>query len=267
MNQIEKITIDTANGEKYDIIIGSNIIENIGEKIASKFNGEKITVITDKTVNELYFLKLKKALLGYFELINCIIVDVGEKSKSIATLDYVTDELTLLNHRRSDLIIALGGGVIGDLAGFVASVYLRGVPFIQIPTTLLSQVDSSVGGKVAININGGKNLIGSFYNPLAVYIDTNTLKTLDTPQIKDGLGEVIKYGIIYNSEIIKELLNYNIETFFDVNILKLVSNCVRSKKHFVELDFYDKKERMILNFGHTLGHAIEKQYGLSLIHI
>ncbi|MGB3366858.1 MAG: 3-dehydroquinate synthase [Acidaminobacteraceae bacterium] len=262
---LKKIPIMTPTNGKYDITIGTDLIDNIGEYIKSDYNGEKITVITDKTVHDLYFERVKKALDLKYDFVNCIVVEVGEVSKSISTLDYVSNELALVNHRRSDLIIALGGGVIGDLAGFVASVYLRGVPFIQIPTTLLSQVDSSVGGKVAINIDSGKNLIGSFYNPLAVYIDLETLNTLEESQIKDGLGEVIKYGFIENKDIIVELLKYDINSFHQMDLISLIINCVRSKKKFVEIDFYDKKERMILNFGHTIAHAIEKEYGYGVV--
>lgn len=262
---LKKIPIITPGNSEYDITIGTDLIDNIGEHIKNDYKGSKITVITDKTVHKLYFKRVKKALDLEFDFVNCVVVEPGEVSKSISTLDYITNELTLVNHRRSDLIIALGGGVIGDLAGFVASVYLRGVPFIQIPTTLLSQVDSSVGGKVAINIYGGKNLVGSFYNPLAVYIDVETLNTLEESQIKDGLGEVIKYGFIENKSIIDELLKYDIKSFYKMDLVGLIMNCVRSKKHFVEIDFYDKKERMILNFGHTLAHAIEKEYGYGVV--
>lgn len=261
----EIIVINTPDKPNYKITIGSNIIDSMGLYIKNEYGGKKITVITDETVHELYFHKLQEALLREFEIVNCVVVKPGEKSKSISTFADVTNQLTLLNHRRSDLIIAFGGGVIGDLGGFVASVYLRGVPFIQIPTTLLSQVDSSVGGKVAINIDGGKNLIGSFYNPLAVYIDVETLNTLTKSEIKDGLGEIIKYGFIHNKEILEELFKFDIESFHESDIEKLITNCVKAKKFFVELDFYDVKERMILNFGHTLAHAIEKEYGYGTI--
>lgn len=262
---VEKILISTPKKNDYTINIGRNIIDNIGELVKSDYKGSKITVITDKTVHAIYFDRVLKSLEENFITVNCIVVDPGEESKSISSLDYVCNQLTLLNHRRSDLIIALGGGVIGDLAGFVSSVYLRGVAFIQIPTTLLSQVDSSVGGKVAINIEGGKNLIGSFYNPLAVFIDVETLSTLKVEQLKDGLGEVIKYAFINKPSIIDELLKHDIETFEEIDFVSLVSNCVKSKKYFVEIDFYDKKERMILNFGHTIAHAIEKEYGYGKI--
>lgn len=265
INKLEKIAIKTPGLSDYYISIANNLIDNIGDHISNDYKGSKITVITDKTVHALYFERVKESLELNNYIVNCIVLEAGEGSKSISTLEYVTNELTLVNHRRSDLIVALGGGVIGDLAGFVASVYLRGVAFIQIPTTLLSQVDSSVGGKVAINIEGGKNLIGSFYNPLAVYIDIDTLKTLESSQIKDGLGEVIKYGFIENRLIIDELLNYDMKSFYEMDLVTLVMNCVKSKKHFVEIDFYDKKERMILNFGHTLAHAIEKEYGYGVV--
>lgn len=266
-NEIEVLTVEinTYDGSSYPIIIGEDILGKIDQIIDTSEFGNKATIITDKTVNTLYNSSVLKGLENRFSNLNTIVVQPGESSKSINTAEYIFNKLVELNHRRSDVIIALGGGVIGDLAGFVSSVYLRGVPFIQIPTTLLSQVDSSVGGKVAVNIAGGKNLVGSFYNPKAVIIDIGTLKTLEKDQIKDGLGEVIKYGFIHDGSILENLKEHNIDSIISKDIIDIVYKCILSKQYYVEKDFFDKDIRMILNFGHTIGHAIERQYGYGKI--
>lgn len=258
---LSKIDIKTHDGSSYPIIIDRGIIENINELINLSEFGSKATIITDDTVDSLYTDKIVKGLSNNFKSVNKIVVKPGEASKSISITEDIFNKLVEFNHRRSDVIIALGGGVIGDLAGFVSSVYLRGVPFIQVPTTLLSQVDSSVGGKVAINIAGGKNLVGSFYNPRAVIIDVDTLNTLTVDQLKDGLGEVIKYGYIHDASILEDLSKYNIDTILGAEIKDIVYKCIIAKQYFVERDFFDRDLRMILNFGHTLGHAIERQFG------
>jgi 3-dehydroquinate synthase len=154
----------------------------------------------------------------------------------------------------------MGGGVVGDMGGFVASTYLRGIPFIQIPTTLLSQVDSSIGGKVAVNLPEGKNLVGSFYHPNAVFIDTEALDTLDTRVFNDGMSEVIKYGCIKDNELFNKLLNYKDIAELKENLEDIIFNCCYIKKLVVEADEKETGERMLLNFGHTIGHAIEKYF-------
>ncbi|MDV2934331.1 3-dehydroquinate synthase, partial [Enterococcus faecalis] len=159
-----------------------------------------------------------------------------------------------------DLIIALGGGVVGDLAGFVASTFLRGISFIQIPTSLLAQVDSSVGGKVAVDLERGKNLVGSFYHPELVLIDPNMLGTLPEKYFNDGLGEVIKYGCIKSKELFEKLEGFENKEDLKENIGEIIYECCNIKREVVEYDEKDLGERMILNFGHTLGHAIEQIY-------
>lgn len=161
---------------------------------------------------------------------------------------------------RGDLIIAFGGGVVGDLTGFVSSTLLRGIPFVQIPTSLLAQVDSSIGGKVAVNLSKGKNLIGSFYHPEAVYIDPDLLKTLDKRFLYDGMAEVIKYGCIRDENLFQNLLKYNGDKELFDNIEEIIYRCCKIKKDIVESDEKDIGERMLLNFGHTIGHIIEKYF-------
>ena len=186
----------------------------------------------------------------------------GEKSKSMETAYSILDKMVNYKITRNCLIIALGGGVIGDLSGFIASIYMRGVDFIQIPTTLLSQIDSSVGGKVGINSSNMKNAIGSFYQPKMVLIDPDTLTTLSKKEFSNGIAEMIKYGMISDKTLFINLLENNLLT----NIEKYIEKCIIIKKSFVVDDVFDKGKRQALNFGHTIGHAIEKHSNYSLLH-
>ena len=261
---MDKIYIDSL-GDKYEILIGNKILENSSEYLSSILKSENVTVITDNIVDKLYFNVLKNSLKNSGYKVNKIVIKNGEQSKNIDVCNYIYSELLKVNHRRSDAIIALGGGVVGDIAGFVSATYLRGVDFIQIPTTLLSQVDSSVGGKVGVNLKEGKNLVGSFYNPRLVIIDINVLNTLDSDLIRDGLGEIIKYSYIFNNGI-KDILD-DMKSIRDVRkkIDILIRKSIIAKKYFVEKDMFDKSDRMILNYGHTFGHVIEKKYGYGVI--
>lgn len=252
--------------KSYDIIIQKGLINNIGSEISKFYYNKKITVITDINVHKFYENKIKKSLEQYNYDVNFIIVSPGEKSKSIEVLTDVYRKLIQFGMTRSDLIIAFGGGVIGDLAGFAASTYLRGVNYIQIPTSLLAQIDSSIGGKVAVNLEQGKNLIGSFYQPYRVFIDPDVLNTLPDKYIKDGLGEVIKYACIKDSNLFEVLMNIKSKDQLFDNIEYIIETCCNIKKSIVEIDERDTGERMILNFGHTLGHAIEKYYNYEYSH-
>lgn len=189
-----------------------------------------------------------------------MIVPHGEQSKRFDILPSLYKSLLEFKLTRTDLIIALGGGVIGDLVGFVASTYLRGVKLVQIPTSLLAQVDSSVGGKVAVDLPEGKNLIGTFYHPKMVLIDPDTLKTLPKRFINDGMAEVIKYGCIKDKNLFERLSSY--KDFDDLyqDIDEIIYRCVDIKRDVVERDQFDFGDRLLLNFGHTLGHAIEQYY-------
>lgn len=246
--------------KNYDIIIKKGLIENIGEYVRSVYGNKKIAVITDSNVEEIYGETLKENLEKSGFDVHFIVVKAGEKSKSISVLEDVYDKLLSLNITRGDMIITFGGGVVGDLGGFAASTLLRGIKFIQIPTSLLAQIDSSVGGKVAVNLPKGKNLVGSFYHPEAVFIDPDLLKTLDKRFIADGMAEVIKYGCIRDRELFDRLNNYGSfdELFEDIE--KVIHDCCDIKRAVVEDDELDLGVRMILNFGHTLGHVIEN-YG------
>lgn len=244
----------------YPIIIEKGIISRVSEEIKKVYKGKKIFIITDDNVNKYYGVKISEQLENSDFEVKVLSLKPGEETKNFNTLPIVYNELLNFNLTRSDLIIALGGGVIGDLAGFVASTYLRGVDFIQIPTSLLAQVDSSVGGKVAVDLERGKNLVGSFYHPKFVLIDPEVLNTLENRFFIDGMAEVIKYGCIKDAEFFNYLEKMENNQQLINNMEVVIHKCCNIKREVVENDEKDKGERMLLNFGHTLGHAIEQHY-------
>ncbi len=254
-----KLRVDIKNHE-YDIIIGKDILKNCAKYIkeARKIPA-KILVVTDENVAEFYADTVCSSLKEFAE-VKLVVLPAGETTKSLSYLSDLYDEAFSFGMTRSDLAVALGGGVIGDLTGFFASTVLRGIDIVQIPTTLLSQVDSSVGGKTAIDVSWGKNLVGSFYQPKLVIADTATLETLPDNEFASGLAEVIKYGCIWDKDFFDK-----IDTAADRNGLmdiidKLVYTCCDIKRQVVEQDEHDTSLRMILNFGHTAGHIVEKAY-------
>jgi 3-dehydroquinate synthase len=245
----------------YEIFIGNGLFGQIGRLIAENFEYRKTAIITDNNLYRLYVQDLQNTLNKIGIESRIISVQPGEKSKSIETLMTVLEQLCESGITRGDLIIAFGGGVVGDLGGFAASIFLRGVPYIQIPTSLLAQVDSSVGGKTAIDLPWGKNLIGSFYHPKAVFIDPVLLQTLEKRHINDGLAEIIKYGCIKEKAILDRLMDCKHGSRLPEDMEELIYSCCEIKRRVVEADERDKGERMLLNFGHTLGHAVEKYFG------
>lgn len=244
----------------YKIYIKRNILPEFTQYLKDNFSGKKVAIITDNNLNKLYGKELIKAIAANRLDSKIISIIPGEESKTITTLSEIYKELSRFKISRTDLIITLGGGVVGDIGGFAASTYLRGIPYIQIPTSLLAQVDSSVGGKVAIDLPEGKNLVGSFYHPDAVFIDPQLLTTLDKRFLHDGLAEVIKYGCIKDITIIEKLLSYRNDLELISNIDEVIYTCCNIKKYLVESDEKDFGDRMLLNFGHTLGHVIEKYF-------
>lgn len=244
----------------YNIYFKKNIIFNIVEYLKENHNNKKIVIITDENLKKLYAGELEGLIKESGFDTKTISVKPGEESKSFDTLQEIYRELSTFKLGRKDLIITCGGGVVGDLGGFAASTYLRGVDYIQVPTSLLAQVDSSIGGKVAVDLPWGKNLVGSFYHPRAVFIDAEFLKTLDVRFLHDGLAEVIKYGFIRDESIIHELMGFNDEEELLNNIEGIIYKCCSIKKEIVEKDEKDFGERMLLNFGHTLGHAVERYF-------
>lgn len=243
----------------YPIYIERGILDQAAEKISQVYSGRKVMIISDDRVFSYYGDRLKRILEEKYECFT-VVIPHGEQSKSIHILPSVYAELLKAKLSRTDLIVALGGGVVGDLAGFVAATYLRGVKFIQIPTSILAQVDSSVGGKVAVDLAEGKNLVGAFYQPQMVLIDPDVLETLPKRYVIDGMGEVIKYGCIKDAELFDKLEAYGSFENLKAHITDVIAACVDIKRRIVEEDEFDVGERLLLNFGHTLGHAIEQYH-------
>ena len=252
-----KIISLNINNKQYSVKVSNQIINEIDHFIAF----DNVVIITQKNIFKLYekyFNKTKKI----------IFIDETEKAKSIDVYTSVIKKIIKYKCNRKSTIIALGGGVVGDLAGFVASTYMRGINYIQIPTTLLSMVDSSIGGKTGINLDEGKNLIGSFYQPKLVLIDPNFIKTLNQEEIISGLGEVIKYGILSNIDFLKHINSILFDIIKNRDLLlleKIIIDCVKIKINIVERDEKEQNLRQILNFGHSIGHAIENQLGYNSI--
>lgn len=246
--------------KQYPIYIERGLIQNIGIEMKRIYSNKRIFIITDNNVEALYGSKIESSLKKEGFIVKKILIEPGEMSKSFETLQNVCEEILEFGLARGDLIIAFGGGVVGDLGGFAASILLRGIAFIQIPTTLLAQVDSSVGGKVAINSGNGKNLIGSFYQPEAVFIDPDLLNTLSERVFNDGMAEVIKCAAIKDERLFYKLLHYETKETLINDIGEIIYICCNIKKNVVQVDEKDIGERMLLNFGHTIGHVIEKNF-------
>jgi 3-dehydroquinate synthase len=247
-------------GERsYDIISGQGLLGQVGSLLSHLEKSKSVIIVTHPSINKLYGNTLRAGLEN--EGIKALTFEVpeGERYKSIHQAEKIYDRLIENHCGRETPLIALGGGVIGDLTGFVAATFLRGVPYIQIPTTLLSQVDSSVGGKTAVNHERGKNLIGAFYQPKMVVIDLDTLKTLPKDEFRAGLAEIIKYGIIEDPQLFA-YLEKNAEKIMNHDkdcLLHIIETSCSIKAKVVEKDEKESRYRMILNFGHTIGHAIE----------
>lgn len=244
----------------YNIIIGSNILGRLGKEICKLKLGDTAYIITNALIKNKYAGKLTKALKrSGIDVIYKTVPD-SEQSKSIKISTQVIIDIARYDKKRRIFIIAFGGGVIGDLSGFIASIYKRGIPYIQIPTTLLAQVDSSIGGKTAVDLIEGKNLVGAFYQPRLVLSDVRLLNTLSKRQVLSGLAEVIKYGIIKDRQLFT-YLERNYQDILDLEagaLEHVVTRCSLIKANIVEQDEKEEKEiRTILNFGHTIGHAIE----------
>ena len=249
----------------YRIKIGSGLLERLGAQCASLNLGKKCAVISDFNVGP-HFAKtaLRSLKRADFEC-SLITLPAGETAKSLRSMEICYDQLATQRLERKSFIIALGGGVVGDVAGFVAASYLRGIPFVQVPTTLLAQVDSSVGGKVGVNLKAGKNLIGAFYQPKLVLCDLNTLVTLPEREYRSGLAEVIKYGIIYDARLF-DRLERDLEKLIarePRTLTAVIARCCEIKAEVVGQDETESGLRAILNFGHTIGHALEaiSRYG------
>ena len=245
-------TITVALGEKtYNIEIAAGLLDQIGAKARVLSQAVKAAIISDSNVDPLYGERLERSLAASGFEVTRIVFAAGEQSKNLTVLGQVYDELARAGLTRSDLILSLGGGVPGDLGGFAAATFLRGIDFIQVPTSLLAQIDSSVGGKVAIDLPSGKNLAGSFYQPKAVFI------------LHDGLAEAIKYGCIRDAGLFAQIAAVKSDQELLEQADSIIETCCNIKARIVEKDEFDTGERMLLNFGHTIGHAIEKCCGFT----
>ena len=252
----------------YPIIIEKGCLARVGQDLQKKAIGNRYCVITDDRVAELYGDVLLQGLSDAGVEAQILTFPQGESNKNLSTVATLASGLATLGFDRKDAIIAFGGGVSGDIAGFVASSYMRGIPFVQIPTTLLAQVDSSVGGKTGVDIPEGKNLVGAFYQPKAVYIDIDVLQTLPEDELLGGLAEVIKYGVI-RDQIFFDFLKSSRQSILnldDQSITEVIYTCCKIKADVVSEDEREGGVRRILNYGHTIGHAVEGASDYSIIH-
>lgn len=251
--------INVKASSSYKIYIERGLLENCGKIIAETVKTRTVAVITDDIVDSLYYNTLENALKKEGFSVVKFVFKNGEASKSTETLNNIYTFLCENSITRSDCIIALGGGVVGDISGYAAATFLRGLQYIQIPTTLLAQIDSSVGGKTAIDLPCGKNLVGAFKQPACVICDPDVLSTLSEKILSDGMAEAIKYGMIRDEKLFELIASNNIENVNN-SIDEIIYKCISIKRDVVENDEFDTGERMILNFGHTLGHAVESYY-------
>lgn len=262
------LTIRVSDKKMYDIHIEESF-KGLSEAVKSLNPTQKrICIVTDTTVEKLYLEGVKKVLGDCFKEVLVFVFPAGEASKNLNTVQELYRFLIENHIERKDLLAALGGGVVGDLTGYAAATYLRGIDFIQIPTTLLSQVDSSIGGKTGVDFDSYKNMVGAFHHPSLVYINLSTLKTLSDDQFSCGMGEVLKHGLIKNAEYYEWCIGQMFEIQErEISVLKeMVIESLKIKRAIVEKDPTEKGERALLNLGHTIGHAIEKIRGFELLH-
>lgn len=247
----------------YNVYIEDNLLLKAGELVFSAGKSyNKVAVITDSVVQKLYLSQVLESFASFDCNVSSYVFPAGESSKNLVELGKIYDFLAECEITRTDLVLALGGGVCGDMVGFAASSYLRGVDFVNIPTTLLSMVDSAIGGKTAVNIAAGKNQVGAFYQPKMVICDTKTLQTLNDELIADGVGEIAKYAVLEDKNLFDLLEN---GSFFE-NIEEIIETCVKIKDEYVSGDVFDKGKRQLLNLGHTLGHVVEKDSKFAIAH-
>lgn len=251
-------------GRSYEILIGPGLIGRLGALVAERFAGARVAIVTDAHVRDLHAPAVRRSFAGT-TLLGEVVVAPGEGSKSYIELARVCDELIALGVERNDLVIALGGGVVGDLAGFAAAILRRGVRFVQVPTTLLAQVDSSVGGKTGINSRHGKNLVGAFHQPVLVAADTDVLATLPRRQLAAGYAEVAKYGLLGDAAFFARLENDHAAVLaLEPSALRhAIETSCRAKAAIVARDETETGDRALLNLGHTFGHALEAWAGYS----
>ena len=265
LKHTDLITVDVALGDRaYDIVIGRDVLVSLGKRIAALRPGARTAIVTDRTVATHWLARTEASLAEAGIATSHVIVEEGEGSKSYAVLERVSEALISAKIERNDLVVALGGGVVGDLAGFAAAVLRRGVDFVQVPTSLLAQVDSSVGGKTGINSPQGKNLIGAFHQPVLVVADTAVLDTLSPRQFRAGYAEVAKYGLLGDQAFFTWLEKNHADIFSGATAREhAIATSCRAKAAIVARDERENGERALLNLGHTFGHALEAATGFS----
>lgn len=256
---MKKLTVNV--NDKYDILIEKGLLPQSGRLVKKILNAKKIVLISDTNVYPIYGDTVKKSLEDEGYDVFAYVFEAGEASKNTANIVKMVEFMAEKELTRDDSVVALGGGVCGDMAGFAAAIYLRGIKFVQIPTSLLAQVDSSVGGKTAVDLPQGKNLCGAFHQPSLVIIDPNVLDTLTDHYFSDGMGEVIKAGCIKSAKLFERLENENPKDFIE----DMIYECLDIKRAVVENDEKEHGERALLNFGHTCGHSIEKLWNFETV--
>lgn len=262
------INLKSAVDNSYKVIIENGVNQQIPAFLKKSKLGHKYAIITDSKVEKLYGFSLVRFLKKNGIECEMFSFPEGETSKNLKTIENLAAQMIEKGFDRKDAILSLGGGVVGDMAGFLASIFMRGIPYIQIPTTLLAMVDSSIGGKTGVDLASGKNLLGTFTQPKVVFIDPTYLKTLSPKQIRNGLAEVIKCSIIKDEKLFK-FIEDNLSKILlrePKTLIKIIEQTVKIKAKIVEKDEKENKERMLLNYGHTFGHAIEKASGFKLLH-
>ena len=261
------ITVDLTT-DLYQIYVGHNLLKQAGKLICSSTSGSKILIVTHPNLQKLYGAELLDSLETAGYSVTTALIPSGEHSKSFDSYQKLIDTLAQNRFTREDIVVAFGGGVISDLAGFVAATYMRGCALIHIPSSLLAMIDSSIGGKTALDLPFGKNLVGAFYNPKAVIVDLELLNSIPTPLLQDSCGELIKYGVLSGHELFNKIIlaRSPMQVIDASHRQELIQACVEIKKSIVEVDFKEAGSRKLLNLGHTLGHAIETLSNFELGH-
>lgn len=257
---MRSVTVKTS--ATYKVLIGSGLLQKAGEAVKKVISPCKAAIVTDSTVVHLYEETVRKSLTEAGFSVCTFVFPAGEASKNMHTLSHLLEFLAKEEMTRTDMIVALGGGVTGDLAGFGAAVYLRGISFVQIPTTFLAAIDSSVGGKTAVDLEAGKNLAGAFYQPKLVLCDTDVLQTLPEVVFADGIAEALKYGVLGDAALFEKIAGGD----FRQDLEEIIETCVSMKRDVVEEDEFDTGKRQLLNLGHTFGHAIEQKSHFQMTH-
>lgn len=263
-----RLTVNYQSKPCYDIVFSTDFSGLSQELSGLGFEGRKIAIITDTNVEKLYEREVTDSISAVSDNIFTYSIPAGEENKNLDEIRKIYDFLLEKRFDRHDLLIALGGGVVGDMCGFAAATFLRGIAFIQVPTTLLSQTDSSIGGKTGVDLSGVKNMVGAFYMPRLVYMNISTLKSLDARQFASGFAEVMKHGLIKDQNYYTWLIDnmYEIQDRDPEILTQMIRRSCEIKKAVVEKDPLEKGDRAMLNFGHTLGHAIEKHKNFEMLH-